>query len=358
MKNLYHSLLAFTLLASISACKKNQEPSPANDALNSTGQTATLATEDHQQLKVVTIAGKYGQTGNADGDGTIARFNYPYGIDITDDGTLYIADFFGNSIRKITPANVVSTINIPKSNDGQTLNGPQDIVVQSDGTISILTYDLDWVIQHKVWIIKPNGEVLTPGYKTSPTTSNFDSYTYNDLVRDPYSNYLLLGGLFNNHSGYAYGLTERFQIKNNLIGTNEYKLPTDSLSAFDKFNPVVTNLFCGYNGLKYFVLNHKTIYKLTPSGLFTQIYRNLVFKNITAIVGNKDSRSFYIADAGAIKCILNDKLTYLAGPKPAHTGHDGVGSSADVSATKLALSKDESILYFTDERTVRKIYLK
>lgn len=83
-----------------------------------------------------------------------------------------------------------------------------------------------------------------------------------------------------------------------------------------------------------------------------------MFRNITAIVGTKDSRSLYIADLGTIKALSNNKLSYFAGPQPPHDGGDGIGSSADVRATKLALSKDEGTLYFTDENTVRKIYLR
>jgi hypothetical protein len=358
MKNFISYLVIITLFINLSACKKDL-PLLQNkgDDTNATPFSTSVAGL-HRPLTVVTIAGKRGEIGRTDGDGKTARFYYPLGLDILDDGTLYIADFFNSNIRKITNANVVSTVNIPNSKGGQMLNGPSDIVVQSDGTINILTYDLDWITQHKVWIIKPNGDVQTPDHKNSPTTSNYNSYVYNDLVRDPYSSYLLLGGYFNNHSGYVYGLTERFEVKNNFIGTHEYKLPADSLATFDRLNPQITKLFCGYNGVKYIVMNNRTIYKLTPTGVFTQICRNLAFINITAIVGTKDSRSLYIVDRGAIKTISNNKLTYLAGPQKPYDGGDGIGSSADVRASKIVLSKDEGTLYFTDENTVRKIYLR
>ena len=40
----------------------------------------------------------------ADGQGTSASFNNPWGIDINQaDGCLYVADYYNHKIRKITP---------------------------------------------------------------------------------------------------------------------------------------------------------------------------------------------------------------------------------------------------------------
>jgi|GEM_PF-699018 len=59
---------------------------------------------------VSTIAGTQGSCSFADGTGTLARFNNPYGI--TNDGTnLYVADFSNHSVRKISmPGAVVTTL--------------------------------------------------------------------------------------------------------------------------------------------------------------------------------------------------------------------------------------------------------
>ena len=57
---------------------------------------------------VSTFAGD-GTAGYADGVGTAAKFNYPHGITIDRSGNLYVADSRNNRIRKITPAGVVST---------------------------------------------------------------------------------------------------------------------------------------------------------------------------------------------------------------------------------------------------------
>ncbi len=59
---------------------------------------------------VSTLAGTAGTAGSSDGTGSAASFNYPGGITVVGDGTLYVADAGNNMVRKITPAGVVSTL--------------------------------------------------------------------------------------------------------------------------------------------------------------------------------------------------------------------------------------------------------
>jgi len=59
---------------------------------------------------VTTLAGLAGSSGSSDGSGSAARFNTPGGIAIDSAENLYVADTLNNTIRKITPAGVVTTI--------------------------------------------------------------------------------------------------------------------------------------------------------------------------------------------------------------------------------------------------------
>ena len=59
---------------------------------------------------VSTFAGLAGYFGYADGNGSDARFSWPYDIAADNNGNLYVADSLNDTIRKITPAGIVSTL--------------------------------------------------------------------------------------------------------------------------------------------------------------------------------------------------------------------------------------------------------
>jgi hypothetical protein len=59
---------------------------------------------------VTTIAGYPGVAGSADGTGAAARFSQPAGIAANREGNLYVADTFNQTVRKITPGAVVTTL--------------------------------------------------------------------------------------------------------------------------------------------------------------------------------------------------------------------------------------------------------
>ncbi len=74
------------------------------DAVNNTVRKVTPAG------MVTTVAGKPGEVGGADGVGAAARFNYPWGIAVDRAGAVYVADSGNNSVRKIDAAGKVSTV--------------------------------------------------------------------------------------------------------------------------------------------------------------------------------------------------------------------------------------------------------
>ncbi|RYY36525.1 MAG: hypothetical protein EOP46_06145 [Sphingobacteriaceae bacterium] len=348
-------LLALVIVAFCS-CKKNYDESYVPSGNARSGLTVN-ADGSHLPLTVVTIAGDPIQTGLRDGAGKEARFYYPFGIDITDNGTIYVADFDNNKIRKITPPNIVSTIEIPPSSDGKVFYFPEYVRISTDGTLNVLTQNGT----RRVWIIKPDGTMINP-LPPSPYGSTWAFYT--GLQKDPSGDFLWFSQNYFKSSATITVPTslKKFYIDaNGRIGTNAFYPPKDSLSLpernEDDYN--ISNFYCSYNGVKYIVINNKHIYKITPSGVFTQVYKDLEFTHIFSLTGSKDSRTLYIADNGAIKSLTNGKLQYLVGPhKYDITAVDGVGSSANVHAHYLVLSKDEGTLYFSDYSTIRKVLLR
>ena len=58
---------------------------------------------------VTTLAGLAGNSGSANGAGSAARFNYPQGLAVDGAGNVYVADTGNHAIRLITPAGLVTT---------------------------------------------------------------------------------------------------------------------------------------------------------------------------------------------------------------------------------------------------------
>jgi len=94
-------------------------------------------------LGVVTTAAGSGSAGSADGTGTTAQFNSPKGVAVDSMGNIVIADTGSHTIRKMTPAGVVTTIagqaGFSGSQDGATplFNSPQGVATDAAGNIYV-----------------------------------------------------------------------------------------------------------------------------------------------------------------------------------------------------------------------------
>jgi hypothetical protein len=94
---------------------------------------------------VSTLAGLAGSYDSSDGTGSAARFKSPVGVAVDDSGNVYVADRDSHTIRKVTPAGVVTTIGgtagMASGTDGTgaaaLFSFPMGVAVSSAGTLFV-----------------------------------------------------------------------------------------------------------------------------------------------------------------------------------------------------------------------------
>jgi streptogramin lyase len=113
---------------------------------------------------VTTLAGTAGLTGSTDATGAAARFNFPQGVATDSAGNVYVGDTNNNTVRKITPAGVVTTLagtaGVTGSTDatGAAASFFAPLGVATDSAGNVYVADLG---NHTIRKITPAGVVTT-----------------------------------------------------------------------------------------------------------------------------------------------------------------------------------------------------
>ena len=149
--------------------------SPNGMARDAAGNLFVVENTNHTLLKITpagvvsTLAGLAGVTGNADGTGSAARFFYPTKVAIDGAGNLFVTDTGSQTIRKVTPAGVVSTVAgladasglLDGNGAAARFNMPAGIAV--DGSGNLFVGDMN---NNRIRKITPAGAVTTLSLST------------------------------------------------------------------------------------------------------------------------------------------------------------------------------------------------
>jgi len=149
-----------------------QLSSPTGVAVDSSGHLYIADYSNHRIRRV----GPLGNIGTVAGTGTVgysgdggpaasAQLRYPYGVAVDSSGNLYIAEFFGHRIRKVTPGGTISTAagtgTAGYSGDGgpatsAQLNHPTGVAVDSSGNLYIAD-----CLNDRIRKVTPGGTIST-----------------------------------------------------------------------------------------------------------------------------------------------------------------------------------------------------
>src|SRR5258706_173274 len=124
---------------------------PSGIAVDNAGNVYVADQGNHTIRKVTpagvvtTLAGLADRLGRADGIGSAARFSGPSGVAVDYAGNVYVADTFNNTIRKVTPAGIVTTLaglagsdgSVDGTGDAARFSWPLGAAVDSAGNVYV-----------------------------------------------------------------------------------------------------------------------------------------------------------------------------------------------------------------------------
>jgi len=309
---------------------------------------------------VTTLAGLAGFYGRTDGTGAEARFDHPFGVVVDDTGNVFVADRGNYSVRKVTPAGVVTTI---ANGNYDTDFSVYDVAVDSAGTVFFADADKNTIRK-----VAPNGVVSTlagsPGLSGSADGTGSAARFYNPygLTVDHGGNVIVADT--NNHrirkvtpSGVVTTIAGGVQICGQNGGANALCLPTDV--AVDSAG----NLF---------VTDENSVRTVAPNGVVGTVAGVANSRGSADGTGSAarfsapsglaadPSGNLFVADAnnGTIrKLTAAGVVTTVAGTADGSGTADGVGSAARFQRTSgVAMDSAGNVLVAdTYNQTIRKI---
>lgn len=337
-----------------------------------TSNMVTLTAEP--AYAVSTLAGT-ASAGSFEGTGNAARFSFPVGIASDASGNLYIADQNIHSIRKVTPAGVVSTFAGLSGSSGSTnatgtaarFNSPRAIAIDGSGNLYVTEGNA-----HTIRKITP-GAVVTTVAGTANSSGNTDGTGAAVRFNTP-------RGIVVDSSGIIYvadsGNHTIRKIATDgtvttLAGSAGLTGSTDNTGALARFNTPLGLALDGSGNILVADSNNHTIRQVTPAGVVTTLAGSGVngttdgtgtaaqFSSPTAIVVDP-SGYFFVTESGGqrIRQIAPGAIvTGFAGQGFSPGWADGTGTAARFSGPQGIARSPGGNLYVSDSsnNTVRQV---
>ncbi len=253
---------------------------------------------------VTSLAGAPGVAGSTDGAGILARFSSPYGVAVDASGNVYVADAGNDTIRKVTPAGVVTT-----------LAGAPGKAGSADGTGAAAAFNY------------PEGVSL------DGAGNIYVADTGNQTIRK-----ITPAGLVTTLAGSA--------------GKAGYVDATGSAAQFNQPSGIATDA----SGNLYVAdFNNGTVRKVTPGGVVTSVVISGTIPYIAGVAVDASGNVYAALLGEIVEVSSGGGLTTLAGQELVYGGADGVGSAAQFSNPRgLALDASYNLYVAdTNNNTVR-----
>ena len=322
---------------------------------------------------VTTLAGTAGTSGSADGTGAAARFDSPYGVATDAGGNVYVADANNHTIRKITPAGVVTTLagtagtSGSADGTGAAASFYQPVATATDAIGNVYAAESG---RNTIRKITPAGVVTTLA-GTAGVTGSADG-------TGAAARFGRLGGVATDAGGNAYVAdTSNYTIRKitpagvvtTLAGTAGLTGSADGTGAAARFDsPYGLTTDAGGNVYVSDRFN-TTIRKITPAGVVTTLAGKFSGADGTGAEASFDGPRGVATDAGGnvyVADILNNTIrkitpagvvTTLAGTAGKGGSADGTGAAARFSGPSAVATDASGNVYVADRsnNTIRKI---
>jgi sugar lactone lactonase YvrE len=313
---------------------------------------------------VTTYAGAPGKAGYVDGVGSVVRFNRPTAVTVDKSENVYVMD--ASALRKITPAGVVSTLAGLPSNYGHADGTGPDAQFRGSYAISVDAAGNVFVADsqsHTIRKVTPAGVVTTLAgldQTTGTADGNGAAARFSDpegIVADGSGNvYIADSG---NHAIRKLTAANDVTTFAGLAGTSGF---VDGAGNAARFNvPYGMALDSAGN---FYVADcaNRAVRKITPGGVVTTLAgsSSVVPLNSPFGVAADAAGNVYVADRQnhvIRKIVPGGTMTTLAGELGVPGNSDGAGSAAHFSEPAGVTVAGDGFIYVADalNHTIRKI---